>query len=334
MNKIEAGKNLIKTADFILESNLAHFDLAHIYELDLDPEEIRTIINVYATQYAQICEYYLKALILPDLVSPLHEENSEEEAEYLINDRNGLKKYNHIYKRILNDSQFNQEVRKSINQYLWNYLPDIKGDRNKTLQQICKEENLADITKFSGLKMIIDPNSSRKADIVELLDRIIGPVGYIENNSDAYPASRYAMLNSYIADIQFLSTFKDALRNAIQIKYPNYTFASGINRSIFVDSNSALSIVYEDGSHSIMYMDQKNTLWLTRPDSTLENPIQEDSVGSIRKGYDKQAQKELNIYSIRYIEDGLQKEITRDRNTNIYYYVETSQSNLTKEKNK
>lgn len=318
MNKIEGAKELIKSADSIYEEFLTKINIEN-FEL-YDDDELKRKINQYATLYAQICEYYLKALILPNLTNENYEENSDEEMSFLTFDKNGLRKYNHIFKRIINSNDFDEEVRRYMEIYLLNYLPHIEFERNNVLKEICSEEAFENVTKYKNLRMIL--NDSSHPDICQLLDIICGETGLISNNSNAYSESRYAMISSYVADLKFLSVFCDAIRESLKLKFKNCFKVQGSKRHIFPDIETNIEIVYDNGNIQNMYLDMHENLWLINDDGK-----KIDVIGYIWN-YDRISDREASINKISFVENGKSKILIRDQSTGEYIFLNNNIKSL------
>ncbi len=310
MNKIEGAKELIKSADSIYEDFLIKINKKN-FEL-YDDDELKRKINQYATLYAQICEYYLKALVLPNLANENYEVNSDEEMNFLTVDRNGLRKYNHIFKRIINSSEFDEEVKKNIENYLLNYIPHIELERDNILRKICGEEGIEDVTKYKNLRLILHEDSH--PDICQLLDIICGENGLISNNSNAYPESRYAMISNYIADLGFLSVFCDAIRDSLNLKFKNCLKVQGSSRHIFPDAGTNIEIAFDTGNIQKMFFDASEKLWLTNNDGE-----KLDVIGYVWN-YDMISSRETFIDKISFIENGKPRIFIRDKNTGKYIF--------------
>lgn len=326
MNKIDAAKEFIKSADSIYEDFLLNFDYSNLELLDDDEKKRKT--NQYATLYAQICEYFLKALLLPNLQNENFDVNSEREMEYLANDRNGLRKFNHIFKRIINDENFDRKIRENIINFLAKKAQFVSDERNNYLDEMLKKaiENddigliiaLTDpMKRYEVYFSTENPSYNTKIDAV--IDKIIGEEnGEILKNSDIYPKSRYAMIdNDYIANLPFLIDLTNALKDSLKKKFNNCLDVKGCSRHIFPDLDSGINIIYASGNTEIFYLDDKANLWITRP-----NGDKEDSIAYIWN-YNRQTNSRERIEEISYSESGIIKILKYDKIRNSYKFIKS-----------
>lgn len=311
MNKIDGAKEFIKSADSIYQDFLTRINI-NSFEL-YDEDELKRKINQYSMLYAQICEYYLKALILPNLENANYESNSIDEMNYLANNRNGLKKFNHIFKKIINSDEFDENIKRHIENYLLNNLPQIEYERNNIIKKMCVDEGIADVTEYKNLKLILNENSHK--DINELIDIISGNNGFISNNSNAYPESRYAMISNYVADLKFLSVFCDAIRDSLQLKFKNCLRVNGCNRFIFPDSGTNIEITFGTNNTQKMFFDENEQLWITN-----NNGEKIDVIGYVWN-YDMLSSKETIINKVSFMENGKHKILVYDKKSEKYVFV-------------
>lgn len=326
MNKIEAAIEFIKAGDSIFQDYLSRFSEID-FEL-MDQDERRRKVNQYAILYAQIAEYYLKALILPDLKNVNYEENTVEEMNFLANDSSGLRRYNHIYKRIIFDSVFDNKIRDIIISQLANYSEYFSNEREQYLDEMVTKPIVIDNT---GTEITLtDPrrygteiefsikNTNNNQKLRDLLDKILNPnTGAIAQNSDAYPKSRYAMIdnNGYTACLKFLIDFTHAIRYALKYKIKNCVKIVGCSRHIFPDLDTEIIITFDNGNSNSFYFDSLNNLWITNADGTMI-----DTIGCI-SNYDTQINNYAVIDEVLFFENGQQKRLKLDKKNGVYTFV-------------
>ena len=345
MNKTEAAIELIKAGDSIYQDWLSDFSEINFETMDND--EKRRKINQYAILYAQIIEYYLKALILPDLKNENYNENSVEEMNFLANDSSGLRKYNHIFKRIIFDSAFDEKIRNMIIDHLANHGEYFSSQRNEYLDEqessflysfgldetdaIDNEAIKNALLSLKKYRLINTDNISNDQKLNDLLTKILDQNnGAIANNSDAYPKSRYAMidpdrLGGYTACLEFLIDFYNAIRNALNYKINNCVNISNCYRHIFPDCDTKITINFVNGSSNFYYFDSAYNLWITD-----DNGNKIDTVEYI-ENYDRQTGNWDVIEEIIYIENSKEKRLKYDTKKDKYTYVnyvERKENNL------
>ena len=324
MNKIEAAIEFIKAGDSIYQDYLSHF-----FEVDfeiMDSDEKRRKINQYATLYAQICEYYLKALILPDLSNDNYTENSVEEMNFLANDSSGLRRYNHIFKRIIFDSSFDDKIRNMIISELANKGNYFSVARKEYLDEALKKP--IEIDANGGKAVLPDPreyglnvnfsinNTTNNQKLSNLLDEILNPnIGAIAQSSDSYPKSRYAMIDNgrYTANLEFLIDFANAIREAIPYKIKNCIKISGCCRHIFPNLDTEINIIFDNGNSEAFYLDSSYNLFI------INNGKKVDTIGYIWN-YDTQTGTNTVINEVLYNENGQERRLKIDKKTGEYIF--------------
>lgn len=316
MNKIDAAKEFIKAGDSIYQDYLSN-----IYKIDfemLDEDEKRRKINQYSILYAQIIEYYLKAIILPDLRNANYSENTDEEMNFLSSSRDGIKKFNHIFKRIIFDPCFDSKIKKMIIDDLANYGKYFEQKREKYLDEVINEPmevdnngtqvTLPDPRKY-GLRLIFSTeNNDSNQKLNDLLDAILDlNTGAISSNSDAYPKSRYAMIdnNNYTACLEFLIDFTNAIRRNLKYKFKNCIKVEGCNIHIFPDLDTEVKITLDNGEMEIFYIDLSGDMWII--DS---NGKKIDTIGYIWN-YSRTSGEHHIIEEVAYIENGEERSLNR-----------------------
>lgn len=318
MNKIEAAIEFIKAGDSIYQDYLSHFSSIN-FEL-MAPDERRRKVNQYAILYAQIAEYYLKALILPDLKNDNYVENTDDEMNFIANDSSGLKRYNHIFKRIMFDSAFDSEIRDRIVRELANNGKYFSIERKQYLDELVKGNKIIfpDFREYGAKILFSIDNTDNNQKLSNLLDKILNlNTGAIAQNSDAYPKSRYAMIdnNGYTACLEFLIDFTNAIRETIEYKIKNCIRISGCDRRIFPDLDTEIKITFDNGNSDCFYFDSSNNLWITDANGT-----KIDTIGYIWN-YDMQLRNQAVVDEVLFFENGQERRLKLDKKTGDYTFV-------------
>ena len=309
MNKLEGAKNFIQAADYIYEDYIV--DMLDEDFTMYDENALKIQIHSYAEQCAKICEYYLKALILPNLKSPSFDDNSDEEMDYLVNNKNGLRKYSHIFKKIINSEDFEENIKKEIEMYLLNYLPHFNEERKDITKELSKRLTCGKVYKPAHNELKIFNNPDINLD--KLLDEISGENGFISENSDAYPKSRYAMITDYTADLSFLYVFCESIRENLIWKFKNCIEINGTKKHIFIDCDSFIDVIFYDGNVEKFYFDKEYKLY------------QLNASGNNRVAYFGKLNlnrfKNDTIDKIIFTEDGNKRQLTLNKKTGKYYFA-------------
>lgn len=309
MNKQEGAKELIKFADSIFEDYLKNNRLKF---KAYDEDELKRKINQYSILCAQICEYYLKALILPNLRSEAFENDSEEEMHDLAVSKSGLKKYSHVLHNMLNSSNLDKEIQTCIKMYLFNNLPHIEAERNEIINQLFGDTNINQIFEKCGA--MISLNESSYTSISGLLKQIDGEHGLILNNSNAYVESRYSMISDYKADLKFLSYLCDAIRSSLNLKFKNCIEVGGCSRHIFPDVNTDIYVFFTTGNIRKFVFGDDQRVYITNDDGQLE-----DVTTSI-SNFDRVTQNKEQILYVMFTENGKEKLLAYDSDNEVYYF--------------
>lgn len=311
MNKLEGAKNFIQAADCIYEDYIVNM-LEEDFTM-YDEKELKIKINSYAEQCAKICEYYLKALILPNMKSPNFDVNSDEEMDYIANNKNGLRKYSHIFKKIINSEDFDENIKKNIEYYLLNHLPHFDEERKDITNKIAKQNGPIFELILSHNKLRLFPNSH--IDINELLDEISGENGYISENSNAYSESRYSMITDYTADLSFLYVFCEAIRSNLGVKFNNCIEVEETKKHIFIDPGTYIELTFINDDSGSFYFNKNYELFIIDKSKKIL-----DRIGHIWNFNGAKLNNDI-IDKIIFIEDGNKRQLTLNKKTGKYYFA-------------
>lgn len=330
MDKIHGAKNLIKAADSIYDSFLNNLDKIDWSEMDID--EIKRKSDEIGFLLAQICEYYLKALLLPNLTSEDYEEYSDAEMKFLAeNNKEGLKKYNHIYRKIINDDKFDEKTRDSIAIYLIEHLSDVREMYESYVKNVKEDVKKTAPWLSSALDLkpvILDSKLHNDPILKKCFEEIFkDEKGIIANNSNAYPESRYAMLSDYNVDIEFLLVFKNAITGSLRTKFENCFLPGGCSRHIFPDIDSKIVLTYENGDVEVFIYDENGVLWITD-----NNGLRLDQIGHIWN-YNRKTSSNERIQSINYFEESEKKTLKYRPTNGTYIFVKSKQLDVQEEMN-
>ena len=304
-NKIIKIKGLINTADcrrlemfnnnvFIpteLVNGEIRFNSDLLFDEDMCEDEKISFINSFGERLSYICELYLKALIIPNMHFDDTANESEEELDKIFNNRSNkgiAKKYSHYFSKLLTSesTDLDENLKKRI---LFELGNSIIGDKN--LKQL-KDKYMNDLLNswINGDTADLDRKAiGSKQNIIE------NATNRVNDNSSAYPESRYAALTDYKADLDFLLNFCEVLRTYIQGVIPGCISVESTGRHIFADPNSIVRETKIDGSTVEYEVDENGKVSRIHYDD-LEDILPPNL-----------SYKNNPIESIEYMEDGASK---------------------------
>ena len=326
--KIDKIKGLINTADcrrlelfnnnvFIpteLVNGEIRFNSDLLFDDDICDDEKISFINSFGERLSYICELYLKALIIPNMHFDDTTNESEEELDKIFNNRsnNGIaKKYSHYFSKLLTSesTDLDERLKKRILFELGNSIVD---DHNlKQLQGKYMDDLLN--SWINGDTEDLDKKAGEsKQNIIE------NAINKVNDNSGAYPESRYAALTDYKADLDFLLNLCEVLRNYIQGVIPGCISIESTGRHIFADADSIVREIKLDGS-TVEYEVDKNGKVSRIHYEDLEDVLPPDL-----------SYKNNPIESIEYMEDGTSKFLKYDSKRKMFVKYNNFKTNSKK----
>ncbi|MBR5662151.1 MAG: hypothetical protein IKX00_00695 [Bacilli bacterium] len=241
--------------------------------------EKETYNTILGSQYALICEYYLKGLfisnmevIIPDeLKSKINALTEEQELMIILSDENKIRQDELLSKldkkelRVL----LNNNSLKSFGHSLVALLgTETLGDNKRIIipnhirkriiwemyDRLYNPENETDEEKRKFQEYIHTPISKKlvNGDILRIGNQILEEFLSLSSTNDAFPKGRYGIFNNFISNVDFLSGLAFSIRHQFKYQYTNLI-------ELYVSKNDKFGkFIYPDKDSKIIFKSKNN----------------------------------------------------------------------------
>ena len=298
INRADCIKNELLILNYfepINDDGTFKVDYSLLFDDGISEEEKFNFINNLGERLSYICELYLKALLLPNMHFDGIDIESDEELDEIFNGRRGIKKkYSHFFSKMLSSTQTHlpEKLRENILIELSKLVHDDTSKR------------LGDNYTNASLDSFLNDNESIKQRERTIKEQLVAnSIQLTDNNSDAYPQSRYSMFTDYIADIDYLFNLSNILRDNISLYIPCCLYEAKIGRHIFPDPDSHVTVKLNNGKEGTYYVDSSGNINKFNFYKLLD--LYPDSNSSL-------------IVEVDYIEDGEEKHMKYDNKRHMF----------------
>lgn len=247
MTKFEASTESIECGNKILEMiypMLIEFDQNKGYLSKMEQETYNTMLG---SQFALICEYYLKGLLIPNIQVEIPEElkdkitslSEEQELMIIVADEEKIKtdpilgKLDRKQLRLLLGSNSLKSLGHSLICLLGTktmpenkeiHLPDnLRRHIVRSLKGKLYDTDIKDLEGYVKFKKNIQTpiNGNNIDDKLDNGDAIIEEEISKSSVSDAFPKGRYGIFDGFVSNIDWISELAFSIRDEIKHQYPN-----------------------------------------------------------------------------------------------------------------